>query len=318
MLIYVVKRLLAVVVVLAVISMLVFGITQVMPGDVAHTIAGQFATPDVIEAIRAQLGLSDPFYVQYWRWVSGILSGDFGDSIVMERPVGGLILEAFAASAALAIVSFVCVSVFGILFGVIAAVRRDKLIDHFISGFTYIGISIPEFFWGIVLIICFANYLQILPSGGTASFLVSPTDWLAHITLPVITLTLTLVAHVSRLTRSSMLETLDSQYVRNARAKGLSEKAVIFRHALPNALMPTITVLALDIGWLIGGIVVVEMVFSYPGIGRLLMFAIERHDLPLIQASILVVALIYCLANLLADLLYAVVNPKIRYGNAAE
>lgn len=318
MLIYVIKRLLAVVAVLVVISMLVFAITQVMPGDVAHTVAGQFATPEVIEAIRAQLGLNDPYYVQYWRWISGIIAGDFGRSIVMERPVGGLIAEAFSASAALAIASFLCVAVFGILLGVIAAVRRDKLVDHIVSAFTYIGISIPEFFWGIVLIICFANYLQVLPSGGMGSFHESPVDWLAHIALPVITLTLTLVAHVSRLTRSSMLETLESQYVRNARAKGLSEGAVIFRHALPNALMPTITVLALDIGWLIGGIVVVEMVFSYPGIGRLLMFAIERHDLPLIQASILVVALIYCLANLLADLLYALVNPKIRYGNAAE
>ncbi|MGH0237083.1 ABC transporter permease [Sinorhizobium meliloti] len=318
MIIYVFKRLLAVVAVLVVISMLVFAVTQVMPGDVAHTIAGQFATPEVIEAIRVKLGLNDSVLVQYWRWMSGILQGDFGQSIVMERPVGTLIVEAFSASAALAIVSFLCVSVLGVLLGVVAAVRRDKLVDHVVSGFSYIGISIPEFFWGIVLIIFFANYLQWLPSGGIGSFTTSPGDWLAHLVLPVTTLTLTLVAHVSRLTRSSMLETLESQYVKNARAKGLSESAVVFGHALPNALMPTITVLALDIGWLIGGIVVVEMVFSYPGIGRLLMFAIERHDLPLIQASILLIALIYCLANLAADLLYAIVNPKIRYGNAAE
>jgi len=318
MLFYVLKRFVAVVAVLIVISILVFTITQVMPGDVAHTIAGQFATPDVIAAIRVKLGLNDPVAVQYWRWVSGILVGDFGQSIVMERPVGSLIADAFGASAVLAGLSFVCVAVLGILFGVVAAVRKDGIVDHAISTFTYVGISIPEFFWGIVLIICFANYFQLLPSGGMGSFFSSPADWLAHLALPVVTLTLTLVAHVSRLTRSSMLETLNSQYVRNARAKGLSETTVVFRHALPNALMPTITVLALDIGWLIGGIVVVEMVFSYPGIGRLLMFAIERHDLPLIQASILVIALIYCLANLAADLLYALVNPKIRYGNAAD
>ncbi|TWG94239.1 peptide/nickel transport system permease protein [Mesorhizobium sp. J18] len=315
MALYVINRLLAVMVVLLVISMLVFGVTQIMPGDVASTIAGQFASPEVVDAIREKLGLNDPFYVQYWRWISSVVTGDFGQSLIMERPVSALISEAFMASASLAIVSFISVTLFGILLGVWAAVRRDKLADNLVSTFTYVGISIPEFFWGIVLIMFFANYLQILPSGGVASISASPGVWLSHIILPVITLTLTLIAHVSRLTRSSMLEALDSQYVRNARAKGLPERTVIFRHALPNALMPTITVLALDVGWLIGGIVVVEVVFSYPGIGRLLMFAIERHDLPLIQASILVIALIYCLANLVADLLYAVVNPKIRYGN---
>ena len=314
--IYIIKRLIAVVAVLFVISVLVFSVTQIMPGDVAHTIAGQFATPDVIAAIRVKLGLNDPFTVQFWRWLSGILRGDFGHSIVMDRPVGGLIAEAFSASAVLAIVSFVCVAFLGIFLGVMAAIKKDSAVDHVVSGFTYIGISIPEFFWGIVLIICFANYLRWLPSGGIGSFIEAPGDWAAHLVLPVITLTLTLIAHVARLTRSSMLEALSSQYVRNARAKGLSERAVAYRHALPNALMPTITVLALDIGWLIGGIVVVEMVFSYPGIGRLLMFAIERHDLPIIQASILLIALIYCLANLAADLLYALVNPKIRYDNA--
>jgi peptide/nickel transport system permease protein len=261
--------------------------------------------------------LNDPIYVQYWRWASGILRGDLGHSLVMERPVAPIIADALSASATLAAASFFFVATLGIILGVIAAVRQNKTVDHGISLFTYVGISVPEFFWGIVLVILFAQYLHLLPPGGRGD----PSDgfWtrISYLILPTATLTFTLIAHVSRMTRSSMIETLRSNYVRNARAKGLPERVVIFRHALRNALLPTITVLAVDIGWLIGGIVVVETVFSYPGLGRLMIFALERHDLPLIQGSILVITAIYCFANLIADLLYAFFNPKIRYGNAA-
>jgi len=235
----------------------------------------------------------------------------------MERPVGPLIGEALANSAVLAVTSFLFVAVIGISLGIIAAIRQNRLIDHVVSLFTYLGISVPEFFWGIVLVIVFARYLNWLPSGGMGESSASLATRISHHILPTATLTFTLIAHVSRLTRSSMIETLRSQYVRNARAKGLPERLVIMRHALRNALLPTITVLAIDVGWLIGGIVVVETVFSYPGLGRLLIFAIERHDLPLIQGSILVIAAIYCVANLVADLLYAWFNPKIRYGHAS-
>ena len=207
-------------------------------------------------------------------------------------------------------------AVLGITLGVVSAVRPNGALDHGISAFTYLGISIPEFFWGIVLIIVFAEYLNWLPSGGQVESGAGMVEWARHLVLPCATLTLGLIAHVSRLTRSSMLDTLGSQYVQTARAKGLPERTVVFRHALRNALLPTITVLALDFGWLMGGIVVVEIVFSYPGFGRLLSFAIERHDLPLIQASVLVIASIYCVANLLADVAYAVLNPRIRYGSA--
>jgi peptide/nickel transport system permease protein len=288
-----------------------------LPGNVANIIAGQFASPDVVAAIEEKLGLNDPIWVQYWRWVSGVLVGDFGQSLVMERPVGPIIFDALAASATLAGISFVLVAVIGIVLGVIAAVHQNRPIDHAVSIFTYMGISVPEFFWGIVLIILFARYLGWLPSSGAGDWSEGLFAWASHLVLPAATLTFTLIAHVSRLTRSSMLETLRSNYVRNARAKGLPEALVIRRHALRNALLPTITVLAIDVGWLIGGIVVVETVFAYPGLGRLLVFAIERHDLPLIQASILIIAAIYCIANLVADLLYAYFNPKIRYGQQA-
>jgi peptide/nickel transport system permease protein len=314
---YVIRRLFAIIAILVVMSVLIFAVTQVLPGNVAYVIAGQFATPDVVSAIEQKLGLNDPYYVQYWRWASGILVGDLGRSLVMDRPVAPLIADALAASAVLAATSFVCVAILGITLGVIAAVRQNRPIDQAVSIFTYLGISVPEFFWGIVLIIVFARYLGWFPTGGAGDPSAGFAVWASHLVLPTATLTFTLIAHVSRLTRSSMIETLRSQYVRNARAKGLPERLVITRHALRNALLPTITVLAIDIGWLIGGIVVVEAVFAYPGLGRLLVFSIERHDLPLIQGTILIIAAIYCVANLGADLLYAFVNPKIRYGSAA-
>ncbi len=312
---YVIQRLFAILAILVVMSMIIFGVTQILPGNVAYVIAGQFATPDVVAAIEQKLGLNDPAYVQYWRWASGVLVGDLGQSLVMERPVAPLIADALSASARLAVLSFICVTILGIALGVAAAVRENKGLDHGVSFFTYLGISVPEFFWGIVLIIVFARYLDWLPSGGMGETGDSLLTQFTYLILPTATLTFTLIAHVSRMTRSSMIETLRSNYVRNARAKGLPERIVVVRHALRNALLPTITVLAIDVGWLIGGIVVVETVFSYPGLGRLMIFAIERHDLPLIQGSVLVIAAIYCVANLVADLLYAWFNPKIRYGS---
>jgi peptide/nickel transport system permease protein len=314
MIAYAIRRLFGIVAVLWVISVLVFAVTQLLPGNVAYIIAGQFASPDVIAALERKLGLNAPYYLQYWRWFSGVLSGNLGTSVIMDRPVGPILWSSLGASAVLAGTSFFFVTVVGITLGVLAAIRRNRMLDYVVSIFTYLGISMPEFFWGIVLILIFARYLQWLPAGGAPEGSEDLWARLAHFVLPTATLTFTLLAHVSRLTRSSMLETLRSPYVRNARAKGLPERVVILRHALRNALLPTITVLAMDVGWLIGGIVVVESVFSYPGLGRLLVFAIERHDLPFIQASMLVITAIYCFANLVADLLYAWFNPKIRYG----
>lgn len=311
---YILRRLLAIVAILVVMSTLIFAVTQILPGNVAYVIVGQFASPDVVAAVEERLGLNDPFYVQYWRWASGLLVGDLGHSMVMDRPVAPLVLEALGNSALLAGISFIFVAIVGIVLGVVAAVRENRFTDHAASIFTYLGISVPEFFWGIVLIIVFGRYLNLLPTSGIGDMSDGLWSWISYLVLPAATLTFTLIAHVSRLTRSSMIETLRSNYVRNARAKGLPERTIIYRHALRNALLPTITVLAIDVGWLMGGIVVVETVFAYPGIGRLLVFAIERHDLPLIQASILIIAAIYAFANLSADLLYAFFNPKIRYG----
>jgi peptide/nickel transport system permease protein len=314
MVLYVAQRVVWIFTTLVVLSVLIFAITQMLPGSVAQIIAGQFATPDTIAAISAKLGLNDPYYLQYWRWASSVLHGDFGRSLIMERPIGPMIEEALARSAVLAGLAFVVVAVLGIFLGVLAAIRAGGIFDHGVTLFTSLGVSVPEFFWGIVLILVFSRWLDWLPAGGIAYPGSGLALQAAHVVLPAATLAFTLIAHAARMTRSSMLGVLSSQYVRNARAKGLPEHVVIVRHALRNALLPTITVLAMDVGWLIGGVVVTETVFAYPGLGRALIFSIERHDLPMIQASILVIAAIYCGANLIADLLYAYFNPKIRYG----
>lgn len=297
-------------------SALIFWATQVMPGDVAQMIVGQFATDEQIRAVRGRLGLDDPIHVQYLRWAGGVLRGDLGLSMMMDRPIGPLIKDAILRSAVLAGFSIVLVAVIGIWLGVYSAVRKGSAADHAVSLGMYFFISVPEFFWAIVVILLFAGYLGWFPATGYASLSEGFWIWLQHIVLPVATLVSGLVAHIARLTRSSMIETLQSQYVTAARAKGLPESIVIRRHALRNALVPTITVLAIDIGMLMGGIVVVETVFSYPGLGRMLIFAIEQKDIPVIQAGILTVTAVYAFANLAADLLYAFFNPRIRYGNA--
>jgi len=315
MIAYAIKRILGIALIVAVISVLIFAVTQLLPGNVAYVIAGQFASPETIAAIEAKLGLNAPAYQQYWHWASRFITGDLGQSLIMGRPVAPLVLAAAKASALLAGVAFVAVALIGVSLGVLCAIRANSLVDHLGSTFAYIGISVPEFFWGIVLVMFFSLYLGWLPADGVvadAGFV----QGALHLILPATTLALTLVAHVSRLTRSSMLEALDSNYVRNARARGLSSRVIIVRYALRNALIPTVTILAIDIGWLIGGIVVVEAVFSYPGLGSLLVYSIERHDLPLIQAILLLIAVVYCASNLIADLLYGFLNPKIRYGRA--
>jgi peptide/nickel transport system permease protein len=313
---YALKRLGAVAGVLLVMSLLVFGATHALPSNTAQLILGQYSTPETQAALEHKLGLDLPLYVQYWRWASGVLHGDLGQSLVMERPVAPVMWDAFGRSAVLAVSAMIVVSVLGPALGVLAAVTNGRWPDQVTTLFTYVGISVPEFYWGLVLILVFGSTFHLLPTSGVADLSDGIGAFLAHLVLPVVTLTLTLLAHVSRLTRSSMLEALDSTYVKVARARGLPERVVIIRHALRNALLPTITVLAQDFGFLIGGIVAVEAIFAYPGLGRLLIFSLERQDLPLMQAAILVLTGVYCLANLGADLLYGLVNPRIRYGGA--
>lgn len=318
MLAYVLKRLVTVVVLLWVMSVLIFAITRILPGNVAHVILGQYATDKQIAELEQALHLNDPLWDQYWRWFSGLLSGDFGQSLVMQRPAAPLILDALGRSAILAGIALVLVALIGIWLGVHSATHRGTLADRLLTLAQYFFIAVPEFFWSILAIILFAAWLGWLPATGYTPISEGGiVAWASHLVLPVATLVCGLIAHVSRLTRSSMIEALDSRYVLSARAKGLRERTVLRRHVLPNALLPTITVLAVDVGILIGGVVVVETVFAYPGLGRMLIFAITSHDIPLLQAGMMVVTAVYAFANLAADLLYAVFNPRIRYGRSA-
>jgi peptide/nickel transport system permease protein len=311
---YIARRLLFVVLVLVAVSMLVFGITALLPANVAYLILGPFAPPEQVRALELKLGLTDPIWQQYLRWAGGFLSGNLGESTLMNRPIGPLLMEAIGRSMMLTGASFVLIAVIGVGLGIAAALRHGRPLDHGISVGTYLGIAVPEFFWAIIVIIVFAAWLGWLPASGYEPLSAGFTVWAKHLIAPTMTLVFGHLAHVSRLTRSSMIEVLQSPYVTAARAKGLPERVVVMHHALRNALLPTITVLALDFGRLMGGIVVVETIFAYPGLGRLIVFSIQNRDLPTLQAAILVVAAVYALANLLADLLYARFNPKIRFG----
>jgi peptide/nickel transport system permease protein len=315
---YVVRRLAAVMLIMIAMSVLVFLATHALPSNAAAMILGQYSTPATLKALEHKLGLDLPLPVQYWHWARGMLEGNMGQSLEQERPVAPMLWAAFSRSAVLAVASLAVVAVLGLSLGVIAAVWRGRWPDHAASILTYFGVSLPEFYWGLVFILLFGGTFRLLPTAGYASLSDGLGPFLAHLVLPVATLTLAFLAHVTRLTRSSMIEALESMYVKVARARGLPERRVIFRHALRNALIPSITVLAQDFGFLIGGIVAVETVFAYPGLGRMLVEALQREDLPVMQAAILVLTGVYCLANLAADLLYAVVNPRIRYGGTLD
>src|SRR5271169_3955036 len=316
MTLYLVQRLVAVAGVITLVSVLVFLATHALPATIAEVMLGQYATPETVAALETKLGLTRPLLTQYWEWASGVLQGDLGRSLVMEVPIAPVLWAALKRSAVLGAAAMTVVSVLGIALGVVAAVRRGRVIDHLASGFTSVGLSVPEFFWGLLLILLFGSYLRLLPTSGYGTLDQGAGSYVAHLVLPVATLAIGLLAHITRLTRSSMLEALDTAYVKAARARGLPEWAVVTRHALRNALLPTITVLAQDVGFLIGGIVAVETIFAHPGVGRLLVYALERHDLPLMEAAILVLTAVQCLANLTADLLYGFFNPRIRYGRS--
>ena len=311
---YLLKRLGAMVLVLAAVSLAVFAITQILPGNAAQMILGEFATPEQVAALERQFGLNDPWYQQYGRWLGGLLSGDWGTSMVMTRPVLPLVLDGLSRSLLLAGASLLLVSLIAIPMGVIAASRRGRFTDFTVSLASYIGVSFPEFVTATLLLVFLASpELGWFPAGGYKPPEEGWLEFARHLVLPTLTLTIILMAHISRQTRSEMVDVLQQDYVRTATLKGLPRQVVLVRHALRNAMLPTITVIALDVGYLIGGIIVVEEVFAYPGLGRLLIFAMQNRDLPLIQAGALIMAATYALANLAADLSYALLDRRIQY-----
>jgi peptide/nickel transport system permease protein len=311
---FLLKRLFYLVLTAFLVTLIIFGITQILPANAATMILGEYATEEALAAVNARLGLDQPAWVQYWSWLTGVLHGDFGTSMRTGQPVGPTILAALGRSSILAAFSLVLVSLLAIPLGVWAAARRGKTADLGVSLVSYIGVSLPEFVLATLLLVWLAGpSVGLFPASGYASFSENPLDALHHIALPVITLTIVLTAHISRMVRSEMVDTLESDFVRAARLRGIPRRQVLFNHALRNSLLPAITVIALDVGYLIGGVIVVEEVFSFPGVGRQFILAIQNRDLPMLQAGALIMALTYAFANLFADLVYGMLDKRIQY-----
>ena len=298
---------------LLLVSVVVFAATQALPGDAARAILGRDATPQRLAALRAQLHLDQSVFSQYGHWLSGILTGNLGTSAASQQPVSQLLSGRIGNSAFLVLVSALVAIPLSIGLGVWMAMRRDKLGDHIGSTVSLVLAALPEFVIGILLVVVFAtNVLHSLP----AVSLIPPGDhaWqhLNDVILPAATLVLAVTPYISRIMRGSMIEVLESDYVTMARLKGLPERTVIWRHAVPNAIVPAIQVSALQLAWMAGGVVVVEFVFSYPGIGAALTDAVGNHDVPVVQALTLIIAAVYVALNLLADLATIVLTPRLR------
>jgi peptide/nickel transport system permease protein len=276
-------------------------------------ILGTSATPQDLAALRVKLGLNRPAPLRYLDWIGGAIRGDWGASLLYQMPVRPLVLERLGRSAVLAGLALVVGVPLAVGLGVLSAVRRGGLVDHLVGLVSLVAVSLPEFIIGTVLILVFAFRFALLPPSSLIDPQASLGQAAPSLVLPVLTLVLALLAHMSRMTRASMLEVLEQPYVRAARLRGLRPRRVILRHALRNALLPTVGIIAINVGYLIGGIVVVETVFAYPGLGRLMVDAVNHRDVPVIQMTALVIALTYALANLAADLAYAYLNPRIRY-----
>lgn len=297
------------------VSLIVFGMMRLIPGTVVEQLLGQSALvgEETIRALREFFGLDRPWYVQYFEWLGGLLRGDLGMSWRSNRPVLSLILSRLPVSAELAVLAVAWSMLIGIPMGVFAALRRGSTSDSVIRFVSTLGLSVPAFWQGTLLILLFSIYLQWMPSIQWVSIRENVWVNLSIIGLPALTLGTATAAMISRMTRSTMLDVLGHDYVRTARAKGLPEQRVVRHHALRNALIPVVTVAGVQMGYILGGIVVVEDVFNLPGIGRLLLDAVFQRDYPIVQSTILVGATLFMGLNFLVDLLYAVIDPRIQY-----
>jgi peptide/nickel transport system permease protein len=297
-------------------SVLVFVGANLLPGDVARRKLGNLASQEAVDQLNHQLGTDKPILVQYWNWVSGLLHGDLGTSLSYRLPVSELIGPALLHSLKLAAFAFVMVVPLAIVGGVIAALKRDRLTDRII---TVGGLSlavVPEFVTGIMLILIFGLWLDLFPVSANAPDGSNILTQLKYLFLPALTLVIVLFGYISRITRAGTIEALDADYTRTAMLKGLPRRTVIRRHVLRNSLLPTIAVIATQTGYLIGGLVVIETLFNYPGMGRLIFTAANAKDFPLLASSVLIVGIVFLVATLLADVAYSLLNPRIRYAAA--
>jgi len=311
---YVVRRTGFLVVTLFFVTVIAFAVTNILPGDVALLILGPNASQASLHSLQTQLGLNRPLYVQYLDWVVGLLHGNMGTSLRFDEPVAALIAAKLPRSLLLAVSATLVAVCLSVPLGIYSAVKQNQAPDVAASLFAFVGISVPIFLWGLLGILVFAVWLHWFPTGGYVPPSEDPVGTLAHLVLPAASMGFALTAYIMRMTRSSMLEVLGTEYVKLARAKGMTRRVVVLRHALRNAVIPVITVVAFQFSYAFGGVVVLESVFHWPGIGQLTLIAVQSRDIPLIQGCIIVVALIYMLSNLTADLLYAYFDPRIRYG----
>jgi peptide/nickel transport system permease protein len=313
---FLLKRLGLALITLWLLSVIVFVGAHVLPGNVARRILGPFADQSAVDQLNHALGTDKSLLAQYWNWITDFFHGDMGDSYSYHVPVSSLLGDALLNSFKLAALAFVLVVPLSILGGVVAALKRDRPVDRII---TVGGLSlavVPEFVTGIMLILIFGLWLDVLPVSAAAPTGADPLTQVKYLILPALTLVIVLFGYIARITRAGTIEALDADYTRTAVLKGLPRRTVVRRHVLRNSLLPTIAVIATQTGYLIGGLVVIETLFNYPGMGRLIFTALTQKDFPLLQSAVLIVGIVFLLANLLADLAYSLLNPRIRYATA--
>ncbi|MEM7025175.1 MAG: ABC transporter permease [Pseudomonadota bacterium] len=318
MLRFILGRLLSAIPILFVVTLVTFLIIWLVPGDVASEIAGPDATPAELEQIRTDLGLDRPLLERALVWYGNLLRGDLGESYLLNRSVLDAVLERLPVTLSLASIALVITVVAGIFLGVVAAVRHGTWLDQGAMTAALLGLSLPDFWFGLVLIFLFGVALGWLPTGGFVPITEDFWGWVRSMTLPALTLAFTQMGVVARMTRSSMLDVLRQDFIRTARAKGIRQRVVIGKHALLNALIPVITVIGVISGVLLGGTVVIESVYSLPGVGRLIIGAIQRRDYPIIQGGLLMTAAVFVFVNIMVDLLYGAIDPRIRHGRKSD
>lgn len=310
---YALQRMISTIAVMAMVGIFVFLLLRLSPADPAAIIAGDSATPEMIAGIRAQLGLNDPVPVQFMHWAWGILSGDFGISIFTRLPVLQLVHQRLEPTISIAVLTMIFASSTGIFFGIFAAWRAGGLLDRILTGFATIGFSVPVFVVGFFLVYMFGINLRWLPVQGYVSIGHGLGPWFVRLILPTLALSLANIAFIARITRASILEVLSEDYMRTAAAKGASSYALLFHHALKNAGIPILTATGLCFAYLISGVVITETVFNIPGVGRLVVDAINNRDYPVIQGVLILASGMYVLVNLAVDLAYTLIDPRIRY-----
>ena len=309
---YLLNRLLSIALTLVLISIITFAVTNILPGDVAMMVLGTQSNPAALAGLRDTLGLNDPLWMQYGRWVGGLVTGHLGQSLMFKVAIGPLLLQKMKASALIVVLSMAIALACAVPLGVWSATHRNRWQDATASSAALFGISLPDFFWGIVLILLFARTLGWLPSSGFADPGSDPLGALQHAFLPALALGLGLMAHLTRVTRSTMTGILNQEFIRVARAKGLGERRVVWRYGLGNAIGPVMTVAGLQVGYLFGSIIVVESLFNYTGMGWVTYQALLNRDVPLIETAVFLIAAVVMLVNFAVDLLYLAVDPRLR------